>query len=165
MGWVNSFHDDVIKWKHLPRYWPFVRGIHRSPVNSSHKGQWRVAFENTIFHCDTGIFRSVGVNMLRPEHNGRHCEDDTFKCIFLYESRFNLIQKYRSKFHWNVLKRAQVTIQQHWFRLWHWTKQAPNNWANDNQSNDALHITMQASMCQMTWEHALTWFLLYVSIN
>ena len=27
-------HDDVIKWKHFPRYWPFVRGIHRSPVNS-----------------------------------------------------------------------------------------------------------------------------------
>ena len=24
-------HDDVIKWKHFPRYWPFVRGIHRSP--------------------------------------------------------------------------------------------------------------------------------------
>ena len=24
------FHDDVIKWKHFPRYWPFVRGIHRS---------------------------------------------------------------------------------------------------------------------------------------
>ena len=24
-------HDDVIKWKHFPRYWPLVRGIHRSP--------------------------------------------------------------------------------------------------------------------------------------
>ena len=24
-------HDDVIKWKHVPRYWPFVLGIHRSP--------------------------------------------------------------------------------------------------------------------------------------
>ena len=36
-------HDDVIKWKHFPRYWPFVRGIHRSPVNSAHKGQWRGA--------------------------------------------------------------------------------------------------------------------------
>ena len=36
-GWI---HDDLIKWKHLPRYWPFVRGIHRSPVNSPHKGQW-----------------------------------------------------------------------------------------------------------------------------
>ena len=38
-----STHDDVIKWKHFPRYWPFVRGIHRSPVNSPHKGQWRGA--------------------------------------------------------------------------------------------------------------------------
>ena len=36
-------HDDVIKWKHFPRYWPFLRGIHRSPVNSPHKGQWRGA--------------------------------------------------------------------------------------------------------------------------
>ena len=33
-------HGDVIKWKHFPRYWTFVRGIHRSPVNSLHKGQW-----------------------------------------------------------------------------------------------------------------------------
>ena len=44
-------HDDVIKWKHFLRYWPFVRGIHRSPVHSPHsdrwiprtKGQWRGA--------------------------------------------------------------------------------------------------------------------------
>ena len=39
------WHDDVIKWKHFQRYWPFVRGIHRSPVNSPHKGQWRGAFD------------------------------------------------------------------------------------------------------------------------
>ena len=36
-------HDDVIKWKHFPRYWPFVRGIRRSLVNSPHKAQWRGA--------------------------------------------------------------------------------------------------------------------------
>ena len=36
-------HDDVIKWKYFPRYWPFVRGVHRSPVNSPHKGKWRGA--------------------------------------------------------------------------------------------------------------------------
>ena len=36
-------HDDVIKWKHFPRYCPFVREIHRSPVNSPHKGHWRGA--------------------------------------------------------------------------------------------------------------------------
>ena len=34
-------HDDVIKWKHFPGYWLFVRWIHRSPVNPPHKGHWR----------------------------------------------------------------------------------------------------------------------------
>ena len=33
----NTFHDGIIKWKHFPRYWPFVWGIHRSPVNSPYK--------------------------------------------------------------------------------------------------------------------------------
>ena len=42
------WHDDVIKWKHFPRYWPLVRGIHRSPVNSPHKGQWRGALMFTL---------------------------------------------------------------------------------------------------------------------
>ena len=32
-----------MKWKHFPRYWPLVRGFHRSPANSPHKGQWRRA--------------------------------------------------------------------------------------------------------------------------
>ena len=40
---LGLMHDDVIKWKHFLRYWPFVRGIHQSPVNSPHKGQWRGA--------------------------------------------------------------------------------------------------------------------------
>ena len=34
---------------HHPRYWPFVRGIHRSPVNSPHKGQWRGALMFSLF--------------------------------------------------------------------------------------------------------------------
>ena len=41
--WNLLRHDDVIKRKHFLRYWPFVWGIHRSPVNSPHKGQWRGA--------------------------------------------------------------------------------------------------------------------------
>ena len=44
----SLLHDDVIKWKHFPRYWPFVRGIHRSPVNSPHKGQWCGALMFTL---------------------------------------------------------------------------------------------------------------------
>ena len=43
---INN-HDDVIKWKHYP-HWPFVRGIHRSPVNSPHKGQWRGALRFSL---------------------------------------------------------------------------------------------------------------------
>ena len=32
IGWYNkrALHDDVIRWRHFPRNWPFVRGIHRS---------------------------------------------------------------------------------------------------------------------------------------
>ena len=37
----HRYHDDVIKWKHFLRSSSFVQGIHRSPVNSPHKGQWR----------------------------------------------------------------------------------------------------------------------------
>ena len=44
---AGNYHDDVIKWKHLPRYWPLEQGIHRSPVNPPppppHKSQWRGA--------------------------------------------------------------------------------------------------------------------------
>ena len=40
---IVILHDDVFKWKHFPSYWPFVCGIHRSPVNSLQEGQWRGA--------------------------------------------------------------------------------------------------------------------------
>ena len=44
-------HDDVIKWKHFPRNWPFVREIHRSPVNFQHKGQWRGALMFSLIYA------------------------------------------------------------------------------------------------------------------
>ena len=37
---ANHRISSVIKWKHLPCYWPLVRGIHRSPMDSPHQGQW-----------------------------------------------------------------------------------------------------------------------------
>ena len=43
LTWNIGFHDDIIKWKHFPRFWPFVMGIHRSPEDSPHKSQWRGA--------------------------------------------------------------------------------------------------------------------------
>ena len=41
--YCNTLHDDVIKWEHFPRSWHFLWRIHRSPVNSPHKSQWRGA--------------------------------------------------------------------------------------------------------------------------
>ena len=46
-------HDNVIKWKHFPSYCPFVRGIHRSPLNSPHKGQWRGALMFSLVYILT----------------------------------------------------------------------------------------------------------------
>ena len=46
-------HDDAIKWKHFPRHWPFVRGIHRSAVNPPHKGQWRGALMFSLMRAWT----------------------------------------------------------------------------------------------------------------
>ena len=48
---MSYSYDDVIKWKHFPHYWPFVRGIHRSLVNYPHKGQWRVALMLSLIYA------------------------------------------------------------------------------------------------------------------
>ena len=57
--------DDVIKWKHFPRYWPFVRGIHRSP----HKGQWSGALMfSLICVWINGWVNNCGAGDLRRNH-------------------------------------------------------------------------------------------------
>ena len=50
-GTMPPCHDDVIKWKYFPRYWPLVWGIHRSPLNSPHKGQWRGALTLSLIRA------------------------------------------------------------------------------------------------------------------
>ena len=40
---LTAFMMTSSNWTHFPRYWPFVREIHRYPVISPHKGQWRGA--------------------------------------------------------------------------------------------------------------------------
>ena len=75
-------HDDVTKWKHFPRYWPFVCGIHRSPVNSPAKfphvgGQyhsccwWLGDTKNQVITNDTGKFHNA--HCLLQAHNIPSC--------------------------------------------------------------------------------------------
>ena len=34
-----AMHDDVIKWKHFPRYWPYVRGTTGNPITKASDGE------------------------------------------------------------------------------------------------------------------------------
>ena len=57
-------------WRHqmetFSAYWPFGRGIHRSPVNSSHKGQCRDALMiSLICVCINGWVNNRGAGDLR----------------------------------------------------------------------------------------------------
>ena len=106
------------KWKHFPRNWPFVRGIHRSPVNSPHKGQWRVAlmfslicvwingWVNNREACDLSRYRAhydVTIKstkweyacQTRPSTCLTHptCKDNEIICILLI---------WKKKRNWNV---------------------------------------------------------------
>ena len=56
-------NDDVIKWKHFPRYWPFVWGIHRwiPLTKASDSGLW----------CFSLIF--AWTNGWKPGDLRRHC--------------------------------------------------------------------------------------------
>ena len=76
----NLYHSDsklwFIKkttwWRHqmgtFPRNWPFVRGIHRSPVNSPHKGQWHGALMFFICVWTNGSINTRDGGDLRRHH-------------------------------------------------------------------------------------------------
>ena len=74
-------HDDFIKWKHFPCYWPFVRGIHRSPANSLHKGQWcRALMFFFYLHLNKRLGKQWGCRWFQTPSCSlqRHCNDKTF---------------------------------------------------------------------------------------
>ena len=80
-----GIHDDVIKWKHFPRNWPFVREIHRSPVNFPHKGQWRGALMFSLNYAwinDWVNNREAGD--LRRQHG--HYDVIVMKCQRVFSS-------------------------------------------------------------------------------
>ena len=64
-----SLQDDVIKWKHFRCCWSFVRGIHRSPVNSPHRTHWRGALMLSLTCPWTnGRINNRDVSELRRHH-------------------------------------------------------------------------------------------------
>ena len=65
----------------FPRHWPFVRQIHRTPVNSPHKGQWRGAL---MFSLICGLNKRLSKQWrgwwfeTQPLSLWRHCNGFTY---------------------------------------------------------------------------------------
>ena len=91
--YVVCKHDDVIKWKHFPRYWPFVRGIHRWPVDSPHKAQWHEALMFSLICAWTNgwvINRNAGDLGRNRAHYDVTVMDMSFAKWRLFCSSFNM---------------------------------------------------------------------------
>ena len=89
--------------KHFPRYWPFVRGIHRSSVNSSHKGQWREAL---IFSLSCALNKrlskqSWGWWFETPSRSlWRHCNENRrcgVQLLYMLYQKYAIIKNATSK--------------------------------------------------------------------
>ena len=77
------FHDDVNKWKHFPRYWPFVWGIHRSPVTSPHKGQRRGALIFSLIWARINSLVNNGEAGDLRRHRS-HCDVTVMTTVYIH---------------------------------------------------------------------------------
>ena len=112
--WMTSVqvHDDVIKWKHFPRYWPFVPGIHRSTVNSPHKGPVMRSFD--VFF-DLKIISGWVNNREAGDLRRHRAHSDVIVMSMMYDHVMRLLMdvqliKGSSRFGW--MQERDV--------LWHW---------------------------------------------
>ena len=120
-----TIHDDVIKWKQFPCYWSFVRGIHRSPVNSPHKGQWRGALMFSLIciwiygwvnNCEVSGLRryhahyDVTVMIHRPK-----CELDILR--YPHYPLETLWHRYNERF---SMEHAFVNVTEEWRKTASW---------------------------------------------
>ena len=135
-------HDDVIK--HFPR--PFVCWIHRSPVNSPHKGQWRGALMSSLIcvwtngwisNRDAGDLRSrrarydatvmmckVSAILFRPRcgkllNNGWHSQ------VFHLQIASMQFWIVAVTFHHNCRNTLEITLSERQFIYYYVTKLSP----------------------------------------
>ena len=101
-------HDDVIKWKHFPRNWPFVREIHRSPVNFPHKGQWRGALMFSLIYAWINDWVN---NREAGDLRRQHVHYDVIVMSLWFQSR--LVQRYTAITMQNIYKTRFHALQKH----------------------------------------------------
>ena len=77
---TKRFHDDVTKWKHFPRYWPFVRAIHR---------QMRRSF---------GVFFGLRLNNRLSKQSKRRWFEAPSRSFYRHCNVWRILLMYRSLF-------------------------------------------------------------------
>ena len=100
------YHNDVIKWQHFPRYWPFVRGIHRSPelccfficawingwVNNRDNGDLRHhrAHYDVIVMCFVSLCATVIIYILIIRSGSDYCNT----CPYWWKTNYCMIYNF-----------------------------------------------------------------------
>ena len=144
------FHDDVIKRKHFLRYWPFVWGIHRSPVNSPHKGQWRGALMFSLVCAwikDWVNNREAGDLRRQRAHY-----DVTIMCFVLFI--FTIFVDFRGV----TFTSIHTAMQPQWqlSTLGHYRILVESTWSKIKQSENWLHNSW--------WRHQMETFSALLAI-
>ena len=147
--WGLCHHDDVIKWKHLMRYWPFVPGIHRSPVNSPHKGQRRGAL--MFFICAWINDQRLCWWFESPSRSlWRHCND----VIIPYISVPFQMSEARTSCHEDEEAGSALHLSHHPRRAGPWRGKQSLCWqpGKPSQNPRGLHDTL---LLQTEWQSGL----------
>ena len=120
---IIPVHHDVMEWKHFPRYWPFVRGIHRSTlifllicvwindgVNHQEAGDLRrhhAQYDVTIMPCE---IQHVSFKLLIKMPSKLKCNTHQIPKLKCFLSRFvgclcNIHWSYVLSWEWRCINR------------------------------------------------------------
>ena len=88
-------HDNVFKWKHFPRYWPYVRGIHRSLIS---------VYSPPKRHRRGALMFSLICAWINGWINNREAGD---------------LRRYRAHYDVTVMEASDVT-KSIWYQIWLW---------------------------------------------
>ena len=101
------YHNDVIKWQHFPRYWPFVRGIHPSPELSCYfylrvnkrlsKQSWywclrhhRAHYDVIVMLCFVSLCATVIIYILIIRSGSNYCNT----CPYWWKTNYCMIYNF-----------------------------------------------------------------------
>ena len=116
---ITTSYDVVVKW---PRYWPFVRGIHRPPVNSPHKGQWRGALMFSL-NCALNKRLSKQSWFETPSRSlWRYCNDGMDRLWLTH---------CEARYWWITRKSLSHSITHYFFHMWYYNHVWGNSLSNE----------------------------------